>query len=147
MNPITCPKCRGPLKSVAYRDVEVNRCLRCSGLWFDSLEIEQLKTIHGSESLDVGNPLIGRQLNRIEQEISCPKCGTIMMRMLDIDRYSIWYEKCPHCQGVWLDAGEFKKFKQNFKLRRRLSHLIASPLKKTWSKLLRKIPSKSINRS
>jgi Zn-finger nucleic acid-binding protein len=37
--------------------------------------------------------------------------------MVDIDQHSIWYEKCPGCQGVWLDAGEFKDFKENFQPR------------------------------
>jgi Zn-finger nucleic acid-binding protein len=37
-----------------------------------------------------------------------------MMQILDIDEYTLWYEKCPKCQGIWFDAGEFKKFKQNF---------------------------------
>ena len=37
-----------------------------------------------------------------------------MQKMLDVDRYSIWYEQCTQCRGIWLDAGEFKKFKQNF---------------------------------
>ena len=114
MNQITCPKCNGTLVQVVHKEIEVDRCSHCGGIWFDDLELDQLKTIEGSEILDTGNPEIGCQFDRIEKDIDCPRCKIKMMRMLDIDEYSIWYEKCPECHGIWLDAGEFKKFKHNF---------------------------------
>lgn len=117
MKPRKCPKCSGKLKSVTYAQVEVDRCVKCQGIWFDSLEAEILKNIEGSESLDIGNPEIGDEWDRIDKKLFCPRCGTKMIRMLDIDLYSIWYEKCPRCHGVWLDAGEFKRFKHNFQPR------------------------------
>ena len=115
MNPTTCPKCGGSLEQVTCGGIEVDRCLYCKGIWFDSFEAEQLKAIEGSESLDIGDPKTGSQLDRITGEIDCPRCQAKMIRMVDIDQHCIWYEKCPVCQGVWLDAGEFKNFKDNFK--------------------------------
>lgn len=111
---IACPKCKGSLEQVVYADIEVDRCRQCGGIWFDALEAEELKKIKGSESLDIGNPEVGSRLNNLDGKIMCPRCRTATIRMLDIDRYSIWYEQCPKCQGIWLDAGEFKQFKQNF---------------------------------
>jgi Zn-finger nucleic acid-binding protein len=115
MNPTTnCPKCAGGLEQVFCAGIEVDRCLYCKGLWFDSLEAETLKMVKGSESLDIGNPETGSQLNKITKDVDCPRCAAKMIRMVDIDQHCIWYEKCPTCQGVWLDAGEFKNFKDNF---------------------------------
>lgn len=114
MNPINCPKCGRSLEQVICGGIEVDRCLSCKGMWFDSLEAEQLKAIKGSESLDIGDPDTGSQFDKIAGNIDCPRCECRMIRMIDIDRYSIWYEKCSKCHGVWLDAGEFKKFKDNF---------------------------------
>ena len=129
MNMATCPKCSAHLKPVLYQEVEIDRCLHCGGIWFDSLEAETLKQMKGSESLDSGSletsspfdevrgsPVVARRSlsDKVGREINCPRCYTAMMRMLDLDRYSIWYEKCSRCHGVWLDAGEFKKFKRNF---------------------------------
>lgn len=115
MNPTICPKCGRGLEQVICGGIEVDRCLSCKGIWFDSLEAEQLKAVKDSERLDVGDPETGSQLDRLSEDICCPRCEEQMFRMIDIDRYSIWYEKCPKCHGVWLDAGEFKKFKENFK--------------------------------
>lgn len=116
MKPIDlCPKCSGRLEQIVCSGIEVDRCLYCRGLWFDSLEAETLKTVQGSESLDIGNPQMGNNFNKISEDIDCPRCNQKMIRMVDIDLHCIWYEKCPACYGVWLDAGEFKNFKDNFK--------------------------------
>ncbi|MBD0346199.1 MAG: zf-TFIIB domain-containing protein [Coleofasciculus sp. Co-bin14] len=115
MNPTLCPKCAGRLEQIVCSGIEVDRCLYCKGMWFDSLEAEQLKAVKGSESLDIGNPETGTQLDRTTEDVDCPRCYARMAPMVDIDQHCIWYEKCPACHGVWLDAGEFKKFKDNFK--------------------------------
>ena len=115
MNPKNCPKCAGSLEQVTCAGIEVDRCLYCKGIWFDSLEAEKLKAINGSEHLlDIGDPEAGSQLDKITGDVDCPRCRHQMIRMVDIDQHCIWYEKCPACHGVWLDAGEFKKFKGNF---------------------------------
>lgn len=115
MKSIICPKCRGRLEQVVYAGIEVDRCVCCKGIWFDSLEAEQLKAVKDSERLDIGDPETGTQMDTITEDVHCPRCGATLFPMMDMDRYSIWYEKCPKCHGVWLDAGEFKKFKDNFK--------------------------------
>lgn len=109
-----CPKCEGTLQAVVFASVEVDRCQECDGIWFDSHEAEQLRDIEGSESLDTGRPAIGSVLDRVRGQLRCPRCCTVMKRMVDIGEHAIWYERCPSCQGIWLDAGEFKKFKTNF---------------------------------
>jgi hypothetical protein len=38
--------------------------------------------------------------------MKCPKCG---MNLLEIDYKSIKIDKCSHCDGVWLDAGELEQ--------------------------------------
>ena len=35
----------------------------------------------------------------------CPKCG---MELIEIDYKHIKVDKCSHCDGVWLDAGEME---------------------------------------
>ncbi|MEG3437924.1 zf-TFIIB domain-containing protein [Pannus brasiliensis CCIBt3594] len=111
MKCVGCPKCKGHLEQVIYRQIEIDRCRDCAGIWFDSLEAERLKQIEGSESVDVGRP---KQCDRSPKTASCPRCRKQMLRMLDIDKHAIWYEKCSRCQGMWLDAGQFTRYKQNF---------------------------------
>lgn len=111
MGCVGCPKCRGQLEKIVYGQVEIDRCRDCAGIWFDSLEAEQLKAIEGSERVDAGR---SRECERCPKTASCPKCRKQMMRMLDFDKHAVWYEKCARCQGMWLEAGQFTRFKQNF---------------------------------
>jgi hypothetical protein len=37
-----CPKCFGDLKEESYRDVSIDRCHRCKGVWLDAGELERL---------------------------------------------------------------------------------------------------------
>ncbi len=36
----------------------------------------------------------------------CPKCG---MELIEIDYKKILIDKCSHCDGIWLDAGELEE--------------------------------------
>ncbi len=123
MNALNCPKCNGHLKTVTYHNVEVDRCEQCHGIWFDFLEAETLKKIAGSEILDLGTVDSSLSGDRTSEELHCPRCQEPMIQMLDIDKERLWYEKCPNCQGIWLDAGEFNQFKQNFSPQGWLSRL------------------------
>lgn len=111
MTQLHCPKCQGNLSEVVYANITVDRCTECQGIWFDSLEAQQLKEIKGSESIDVGDPQTGKKFNQT-REINCPKCQTKMTKMVDLKQSHIFYEKCPVCYGMWFDAGEFKDYKE-----------------------------------
>ena len=37
-----CPKCAAPLLTVTYRNVELDKCSACGGLWFDCGELDQV---------------------------------------------------------------------------------------------------------
>lgn len=111
---IKCPKCTNKLITINYQNIEVDRCSQCEGIWLDATEAEQLKKVKGSENIDTGNYIESEHFNHPQHQIKCPRCQGRMLQMLDIDQYSIWYEQCRRCRGIWLDAGEFSKFKQNF---------------------------------
>lgn len=111
MSQMKCPKCQGSLEAVVYSNIEIDRCTNCKGMWFDSLEAQTLKNVEGAESIDIGDPSTGSELNTLG-DINCPKCKTKMTKMVELKQSHIWYEKCPVCYGIWFDAGEFKDFKE-----------------------------------
>ncbi len=106
-----CPKCNRFMKPIRYKDVEVDRCIHCFGIWFDSFEAEDLKRMSGSEVIDIGDPDIGAEQN-VKTKIFCPKCRTLMMPETDEKQPHIHYERCPECKGVYFDAGEFRDYKK-----------------------------------
>jgi Zn-finger nucleic acid-binding protein len=99
-----CPKCDANMEQVNTPFADLERCTDCKGLWLDMLEHEDLKPI--AESVDTGNPELGKANNEIG-DIRCPVCpNSQMLRMVDADQPHIWYESCPTCFGRYYDAGE-----------------------------------------
>ncbi|MCP4129745.1 MAG: zf-TFIIB domain-containing protein [bacterium] len=107
-----CPKCNAEMEKVAHENIEVDRCTGCHGIWFDMLEHEDLKSLDGSEKIDIGDAEVGAKYNKIA-DINCPVCSIKMIPMVDKDQPHIWYEACITCGGVYFDAGEFKDFKES----------------------------------
>jgi len=99
------------MEKVKYQEVEIDRCISCGGMWFDMLELDELKKMKGSEHIDTGSASVGKQYNDVDQ-IHCPVCDTAMLRMVDKEQHHIWYEGCATCYGVFLDAGEFRDMKK-----------------------------------
>ena len=105
-----CPKCHANMEEITYgRDLTVDRCVSCKGIWFDVGEAEILKGKWMSEFLDSGDPKVGKEFDKIV-DINCPRCGKKMDKIADPKQYHIWYEACEE-HGMYLDAGEFTDFK------------------------------------
>ena len=107
-----CPKCQANMEVVRFEDTEVDRCVRCGGLWFDRLEHEQLKRQPGSEAIDTG-PTWQAAMHDVQGKVFCPVDGAQMTRMVDAAQPHFWVESCPVCHGMFLDAGEFSDLKEH----------------------------------
>jgi len=93
--------------TVTFAGIEVDRCTDCQGIFFDEFEKEQLQKVKGAGAIDIGNPSTGREFNKVDC-IHCPRCGSLMIRMVDLEQPHIWFEHCTVCGGSFFDAGEFK---------------------------------------
>jgi Zn-finger nucleic acid-binding protein len=100
------------MEVVRFEDIEVDRCVRCGGLWFDVLEDEELRGRAGSEAIDTG-PTWQAAMHDVQGKVFCPIDGALMVRMVDAAQSHIWVESCPVCHGTFFDAGEFTDFKEH----------------------------------
>jgi uncharacterized protein len=107
---LQCPKCSHGMEEVTHEGVTIDRCTNCHGLWFDQDEAHQLKNIQASDALDLGDPKEGWKWDS-KTDINCPRCGKAMEQSADPKQKHIWFEVCPE-HGMFMDAGEFKDFKQ-----------------------------------
>ena len=109
---MNCPKCISPMVKVKFADVEVERCTDCQGIFFDEFAKESLEKMSGADSIDTGDPKVGREFNKVDR-INCPRCGSLMIRMVDLKQHHIWFEHCTVCGGSFFDAGEFRDLKHH----------------------------------
>lgn len=105
-----CPKCQAHMEVVVFEDIEVDRCVRCGGLWFDIAETDELRGRAGSEAVDTG-PTWQAAMHNVQEKVFCPRDGTLMVRMVNAAQPQLRVEACPVCHGTFFDAGEFTDFK------------------------------------
>jgi len=73
--------------------------------------LENMKSTWMSEAvLDTGSPRVGSTLNAVA-DIVCPEGHGKMQNCSDGNQRHIWFEQCPTCCGIFLDAGEFTDLK------------------------------------
>ena len=101
-----CPKCRDHLQEVTYFGLELDKCKKCQGLWFDVNELDQMKAQLDETTrwIDIDLWKFANRANFNASEYDCPKCETVMSE-LAFDNSHVTLEFCINCGGVWLDRG------------------------------------------
>ena len=101
MRTLKCPKCHEPMIVAEHGSVEIDSCAACGGVWLDGGELEALLGTAAPPKPhpdpDLGPP-----------ELDCPICVSKLVK----DRYArtdVVVDKCPHGDGIWLDAGELEQ--------------------------------------
>jgi Zn-finger nucleic acid-binding protein len=99
--PLTCPRCKVPLKEVRTSGGIFYGCDVCGGR---AVTIELLRKRFTPESI---NPL---WLHAMQGEgrvgLPCPSCQQPMIGVALSDRTEINVDVCQHCHFVWFDAHE-----------------------------------------
>jgi uncharacterized protein len=105
-----CPIDNENLEKVLFHNVEVDYCPRCLGVWFDQDELKWAKDDKDAQLnwLDFD---VWRDKSRFALKPSpkmCPVCR-VMLTEVRYDDSKVKIDFCKHCQGIWLDRGEFKQ--------------------------------------
>ena len=126
-----CPKCVGRLqkktvnvkfysdkkgsepKSIS-KDLELDQCFSCGGVWFDQGELDQYMS---DQLFDINSPLLGGDLDQKldQKDGKCPKCEEIMTKKPAPTDSSITIDFCEKCSGVWLDSTEIDQLEKKYK--------------------------------
>ena len=111
-----CPNCKHELKKIMYKDVELDRCLSCEGMWFDGNE---LRTVKDREDellrwLDVDLFADTKKFAGGYSSMICPKDNQPLYE-ISYDNADIKVDVCGVCKGVWLDKEELDTITAFFK--------------------------------
>jgi Zn-finger nucleic acid-binding protein len=108
-----CPACKNPLREKGASGMTVDICYGgCGGIWFDPSELERVDargaaTLHTIWQAPPGKPA------KLTESRLCPRCANQALErrwFSDLKRVEI--DQCPKCGGVWLDAGEFTRIRE-----------------------------------
>ncbi|MCA9169988.1 MAG: zf-TFIIB domain-containing protein [Planctomycetales bacterium] len=106
---MNCPKDGTLLESVKVADIELDKCHRCDGLWFDHGELQRVRQLNVSDieqqiEADYGDPKFVPQVP--QGYMRCPRCNGRLQRRYFAGHTAVEVDTCESCHGVWLDDGE-----------------------------------------
>jgi Zn-finger nucleic acid-binding protein len=106
-----CPKCDVGLFILNFKDVEVDFCEKCRGIWLDAGELEALMSQTGASPNDPLLQMLNETAVRApDKKYLCPRCDEAMGEIcLERAGKSLVLERCPRGHGWWFDAGELRR--------------------------------------
>lgn len=93
-----CPACRETMFVVEYRDIELDLCPGCRGVWFDAGE---LRLLIGDDA-----PLATEPARTDEKARACPLCRARMDKVNIGPGHRVLIDACPEGCGLWFDDRE-----------------------------------------
>lgn len=94
-----CPGCQQAMLILEYKEIELDHCPACGGVWLDAGELGLL--LNGVPEPPAGLALAGTRPG----ERRCPRCP----RKMSVGRFpnsAVEVDSCPALHGLWLDRGE-----------------------------------------
>jgi len=104
-----CPVCKDDLlqHETLESNVPAYKCGRCNGIWLSSTEYLAWLQLHNQTlpdkaCVDIPVPVWDTQELKL-----CADCGRILSRYKVLPNTKFVLDHCGHCNGVWLDKGEW----------------------------------------
>lgn len=109
---MNCPSCKHQLTSYSYKNVQLDKCPHCHGMWFDKDELRKAKDRTDNDLRWMDFQLFDEKPNKYsaktESKKICPKCQ-LPLHSQEYMHSKIRIDRCSQCDGVWLDDEEFNK--------------------------------------
>ena len=111
-----CPSCDSNLSTIDYEGVAIETCGVCGGEWLDADELghivrvrEKLFNDEERRAIESAGKIPGVPKPDVERNIVCPHCNVATGPINYGADTGIIIDRCPECNGIWLDAGELEK--------------------------------------
>jgi len=115
-----CPVDKSDMIVMEHRKIEMDFCLQCSGVWFDSGELDLLVSALKADgaNLSVGELLTPVQAEASEKNRKCPVCGRKMDKVWLGKDPKVLIDSCPIGDGLWFDGGELTQVLRQMELKK-----------------------------
>jgi len=104
---MNCPVCKNAMITLELRNVEIDYCTNCSGIWLDAGELELLL----GDAEQAGQLLRSFKIDKncTEAARKCPICLKRMEKtVVGLKPPLLLIDKCPRNDGLWFDKGELR---------------------------------------
>jgi uncharacterized protein len=103
-----CPIDKSDMIVVEHNNIELDFCLQCRGVWFDSGELDLLFEVLKNEGAQLSNrELLNPQPAEVsEEKRKCPICRKKMDKIFIGKEPKVLIDSCHQGDGLWFDGGE-----------------------------------------
>ena len=101
------------IESHYSQPILLEQCKECGGIWFDETELFSARDGEAEKIEVFDSKSLWTPTNMEKRILRCPLDQSELFRFKD--RYflkGIILERCPSCNGIWLNRGDFTKFQQ-----------------------------------
>lgn len=113
---VMCPGDGGEMRQVRIlshygQPIFLDQCVKCGGIWFDESELFRSKRGEAERIESLDEETLRRPSEVKTPFLVCPRDGAPLYQFHD--RYfpqGIILERCPTCNGIWLNRGAFTEF-------------------------------------
>jgi predicted Zn finger-like uncharacterized protein len=115
---LTCPQCAAPMKEVRAEAktgymVLLDQCSQCGGIWCDRWELYPVTEAAAARIDAADKEALHQATPPADERLKCPRCRARMFRFRDRTLPAdARIERCPNCDGMWLNRGELRRFKE-----------------------------------
>jgi len=106
-----CPVCKKLMIVVEYEKIELDHCVNCGGVWFDSGELAlflETEKLDGS-AFAPANILASPEAKTAEKKRNCPICSKKMKKTYLGQEPKVLIDACIKGDGLWFDHGEVER--------------------------------------
>jgi Zn-finger nucleic acid-binding protein len=113
---MNCPNDNAPMHQVQItanygQPLFLDQCDCCGGIWFDESELYRARQGEADKVDLLDTYILTKSTPIVNPVHCCPKDGTNLICFTDpYFPAGIIVERCPSCNGFWLNRGEFTKF-------------------------------------
>lgn len=97
---------------MSFREVQLDDCPQCGGIWFDDGELKKLQSIGDELSLHSleGHAKPDKDIITAESASKlCPICNERLTPYRYMYSSDVMLDECDECYGVWVQDGELEK--------------------------------------
>lgn len=114
---LRCPQCDKPMAGVTARAnpgslIQIDQCRQCGGIWCDKWELFPIDAEEVDRLDPLDEDLLRKAFRHPEKTLYCPRCADELRQFADPvlpQEIRLW--RCRHCDGIWLNRGQFRRYK------------------------------------
>ena len=140
---LSCPQCDREMTEVVVRGnpgslIQLDQCQKCGGIWCDKWELFPVDFSEADRLEPMDEKRLREAVKLPAKKLDCPRCADELHVFADpILPKDIQLSRCRHCDGIWLNRGQFHRYKDFQR------HTREAKMDKT--SVLRQLPKKLIN--